>query len=157
MVWRSISLSVARKQLLVGCREQLGIKDSKIEPKELHSFKTSNWNKKNAAWSVKKWGFFEKIDKNVQFNSLFLGIPKIVLCVCVKQVAFFIWGLKELSVWSSVLFTVSALEMREREAYRKQKRSNVSVLPNKVSALEHDQFMQVSLYTVSLFFANSLA
>ena len=50
-----------------------------------------------------------------------------------------------LSVWSSVLFTVSALEMREREAYRKQTGSNVSVLLNKVSALEHDRFMQVSL------------
>ena len=51
-----------------------------------------------------------------------------------------------LSVWSSVLFTVSALEMREREAYRKQTGSNVSVLLLlKVSALEHDRFMDVSL------------
>ena len=48
------------------------------------------------------------------------------------------------------LFKVFALEMREREAYRKQTGSNVSVLPYKVSALEHDRFMQVSLYTVSL-------
>ena len=31
---------------------------------------------------------FEKIDKHVQFNSLFLGIPKIFLCVRVRQVAF---------------------------------------------------------------------
>ena len=46
-------------------------------------------------------------------------------------------------------FTVSTLEMREREAYRKQTGSNVFVLLNKVPALEHDQFMQVSLYTVS--------
>ena len=48
------------------------------------------------------------------------------------------------------LFTVFALEMREREAYRKQTGSNLSVLLYKVSALEHDRFMQVSLYTVSL-------
>ena len=38
-----------------------------------------------------------------------------------------------------------ALEMRERKAYRKQTGSNVSVLLNKVSALEHDRFKQVSL------------
>ena len=48
------------------------------------------------------------------------------------------------------LFTVFALEMREREAYRKQTGSNLSVLLYKVSALEHDRFMQVSLHTVSL-------
>ena len=44
---------------------------------------------------------------------------------------------------------VFALEMHEREAYRKLKESNVSVFLNKVSAYELDQFMQVSLYTVS--------
>ena len=42
-----------------------------------------------------------------------------------------------------------ALEMRERKAYRKETGSNVSVLLNKVSALEHDRFKQVSLYTAS--------
>ena len=36
-------------------------------------------------------------------------------------------------------------------------RSNVSVLLYKVSSLEHDQFTQVSLCTVSLLFANTLA
>ena len=77
--------------------------------------------------------------------------------VRVRQVAFFIWGLKKLSVWSTVLFTVSALDMRERAAYRKQMRSNVSALLSKVSTLEHDQFIQVLLYTVSLFFPNTLA
>ena len=40
-----------------------------------------------------------------------------------------------------------ALEMRERKAYRKETGSNVSVLLNKVSALEHDRFKQVSLST----------
>ena len=32
----------------------------------------------------------EKIDKNVQFKSLFLGIPKKNFCVWVKQVTFYI-------------------------------------------------------------------
>ena len=42
-----------------------------------------------------------------------------------------------------------ALEMPERKAYRKETGSNVYVLLNKVSALEHDRFKQVSLYTAS--------
>ena len=33
----------------------------------------------------------------------------------------------------------------------------MSVFLNKVSALEHDWFMQALLYTVSLLFANTLA
>ena len=46
---------------------------------------------------------------------------------------FFIWGQK-LSVWMSVvIFTVSALELRKREAYRKQTGSNLSVFSNKIS------------------------
>ena len=48
-----------------------------------------------------------------------------------------------------------ALEMRERKTYRKQMGSNASVLLNKVSALEHDRFKQVSLYTASWLFANT--
>ena len=148
MVWRSISLSVVRKQLLLGCREQLGIKDSKFESKELHFFKTSNWNKKNAAWSVKKWVFFEKIDKNVQFNSLFLG-NSWNFCVRVRQGVFLSedWKCYPSEAVSSLQFF--ALEMRERKAYRKETGSNVSVVLNKVSALEHDRFKQVSLYAAS--------
>ena len=75
----------------------------------------------------------------------FLEIPKTFICVHVRQVTFLSEDWKKLSVWSSVLFTVSTLKMCEREAYRKQTGSNVSVLLNKVSALEHDRFMQVSL------------
>ena len=55
-------------------------------------------------------------------------IPKFFICVRVKLVAFLSEVWKKLSVWRSVLFTVFALEMREREAYRKQMRSNVTVL-----------------------------
>ena len=45
----------------------------------------------------KKMFLFEKIDKNVQFNSVFLGIP-IFFCVCVRQVAFLSEDLKKLSL-----------------------------------------------------------
>ena len=62
-----------------------------------------------------------------------------------KAGEFLIWGLKKVVRLKHVLFTVSALEMREREAYRKQTGSVVPVLLKKVSALEHDQFMQISL------------
>ena len=75
----------------------------------------------------------------------FLEITKTFICVRVRQVTFLSEDWKKLSVWSGVLFTVSVLEMCEREAYRKQAESNVPVLLNKVSALEHDRFMQVSL------------
>ena len=76
MVWRLLSLSVTPKQLLVGCREQLGIKDIEFDSKMLHSFKTANWNQKKENYVVlkcKKMFLFEKIDRNFQFNSLFLG------------------------------------------------------------------------------------
>ena len=78
----------------------------------------------------------------------FSEIPKTFICVRVRQVNFISEDWKKLSVWSSVLFTVSALEMRERESYRKQTGSNVS-------ALEHDRSMQVSLYTVTWLFTNT--
>ena len=68
MVWMSISLSVVQKQLLVGCREQLVIKDTEFESKVLHSFKTENWNQEKniVVWKCKKMFLFEKIDKNWQ-------------------------------------------------------------------------------------------
>ena len=86
---------------------------------------------------------FEKIDKNVQFKFLFEDWKS-----CPPE---------ELSYLRFLLYhyITMTLEMREREAYRKQTGSNVSVLLNKVSALEHDRFMQVSLYTVWWLFANT--
>ena len=45
----------------------------------------------------KKCFFFEKIDKNVQFHYLFLGIPKIFLYVRVSQVAFLSEDLKKVA------------------------------------------------------------
>ena len=73
----------------------------------------------------------------------FSEIPKIFICVRVRQVTLLSEDWKKLSIWSSVLFTVSALEMSERKAYWKRTRSNVFVLFNKVSPLEHVQVMQV--------------
>ena len=64
---------MAQKQVLVGCREQLGIKDTEFGSKVLHSFKTANLNKKDVVLKCKKIFHFEKIDKNVKFKSLFLG------------------------------------------------------------------------------------
>ena len=75
----------------------------------------------------------------------FSGIPKTFICVRLRQVTFLSENWKKLSLWSSVLFTVSALEMREREVHKKQTGSNKYVLLSKISTLEHDRFMQVSL------------
>ena len=69
-----------------------------------------------AVLRYKKMFLFAKIDKNVQFNSLFLGIPKMFVCVHLRQVAFLSKNWKKLSVWSSVLSSVYALEMRKSEA-----------------------------------------
>ena len=75
----------------------------------------------------------------------FSEIPKTFICVREKQITFLSEDWKKLSIWSSVLFTVSALEILEKEAYRKQTGSSVSALLRKVSALEHDLLMQASL------------
>ena len=74
----------------------------------------------------------------------FSEIPKTFTGVRVRQVTFLSEDWKK-SVWNSVLFTVAGLEMREREACRKQTRSKVSVLLNKVYALKNDRFIHVSL------------
>ena len=120
----------------------------RVRVKRVALFKTSNWNKKNVALNCKKMFLFEKIDKNVQFNSLFLG-NSWNFCVRVRQGVFLSedWKCYPSEAVSSLQFF--ALEMRERKAYRKETGSNVSVLLNKVSALEHDRFKQVSLYTAS--------
>ena len=152
IVWRLISLSVAQKQWLVGCREHLGIKDSKFESKVLHSFKTANWNKKkDCEKSVKKYFFLRKFTKMSNLILCFSKISDIFICVYVRQGAFFIWELKMLSVWSSVLFTVFCFRNAWKESIQK---TNVTVLLNK-AALEHDRFKQVSLDTTSWLFASS--
>ena len=95
---------------------------------------------------------FEKIDGNVLIF-FFSEIPKIFICVRVRDGAFLSedWKCYPYEAVSSFF----ALKMRERKVYRKQMGSNVSVLLNKVSSLEHDRFKQVSLYTASWLFANT--
>ena len=142
MVWRflfDIAFSDT-KQLLVGCREQLGKKDTGFDSKVSHSFKNSKMKFK------KKLLLFESV-KNVSFWEIWqkcpIWFPKIFICVGLRQVTFLSEDWKKLSFWSSVLFTISALEMRERKTYRKQAGSNVSGFLNEVSAL--DWFVQASL------------
>ena len=105
----------------------------------------SKKKKKKTVSKCKKTFLFEKIDKNIKINSPFLRNSEVLYLCPPKAGEFLIWGLKKVVRLKHVLFTVSALEMREREAYRKQTGLNVPALPNKVSALGHDQFMQVSL------------
>ena len=69
----------------------------------------------------KKCFFLRKLTK---MSNLILCFPEFVnfffVFACVRQVAFLSMDWKKLSIWSSgVLFTVSVLEMRERDVYRK--------------------------------------
>ena len=117
--------------------------------------KLQNEIKKNYCFKVWKNRFFlRKLTKMFKLILCFSEIPKTFICVHVRQVTFLYEDWKKLSVWSSVPFTVSALEMHERKAYKKQTGSNVSALLNKVSTLEYDRFKQVSLKTVTWLFAN---
>ena len=85
---------------------------------------------------------FEEIDKNIQVNSLFLGIRETFVSVRLRLVAFFTWELKKVvRLKQCPLYVLTALEMRKREVYRKQTISHVSVFLNKVSTVEHDRFM----------------
>ena len=95
---------------------------------------------------------FEDMDKNIQFYSLFRGIRKTFVSVRVRQVDILSEKYEAVS-----LYVLTDLEIRKREAYRKQTVTRVSFLLNKVSALKHDRFMQASLCTVCLLFANTLA
>ena len=93
----------------------------------------------------KNVSFLRKLTKMSKLILCFSEIPKTVVSVRVRQVIFFYLRTeKKLSVQSSVLFTVSALEIREMETYKKKTYSNVSALLNKISALEHDRLMLVS-------------
>ena len=130
IVWRLISLSVAQKQWLVGCREHLGIKYSKFESKVLHSFKTANWNKKkDCEKSVKKYFFLRKFTKMSNLILCFSKISDIFICVYVRQGAFLSenWKCYPSEAVSSLQFF--ALEMRERKAYRKQTWLSFSTRP----------------------------
>ena len=58
-------------------------------------------------------------------------------------------GVRQVTFLSlNVFFRVSALEIGERKEYIKQTGPNISLLLNRISALAHDLFMQIS-HTVS--------
>ena len=78
MVWRSLSDTTfsEAKQLLVGCREQLGKKRYRMRSTQKYHTpsKLQNEIKKIIVVLMRKKMFlFKKTDKNIQFNSLFLG------------------------------------------------------------------------------------
>ena len=112
MVWRSLSdiFFSDTKQQLVGCREQLRKKDTEFDSRVSHSIKNCKKKSKKILFeSVKKCFFLRRLTK----------MPNLILSVHVSQVTFLSEDWKKLSAWSSVLFMVSALEMHEKEAYRK--------------------------------------
>ena len=99
--------------------------------------------------------FLRKLTKISNLILCFSEIAKILICVPVRQGAF---SSEDLKCYPSVAVSslwFFAFEMRKRKAYRKQTGSNVSVLLNKVSTLEHERFKQVSLCTASWLFANT--
>ena len=109
--------------------------------------------------SVKKCLFLRNLTKISNVILCFSKIIKILVSTGVKQVTFLSEDWKKLSSWSSVLFTVFALEILERKAYIKQTRPNVSVL---LHTLSHDylqifslsnkpNYLRSALYTFSLF------
>ena len=104
MVWRSLSdiaFSDAKHLLLVGCRVQLRKKGTEFDSKVLHSFKNCKMKSKKIiiVLNVNKFEFlFEKIDENIQFNSLFLRNSKKNYLCPRKAGYFFIWGLKKVVV-----------------------------------------------------------
>ena len=105
--------------------------------------------------SVKKCFFLRKLTKISNLILCFLEIPKILIYVRLRQGAFLSEDWKRYTSEAVSSLQFFALEMRERKAYRKQMRSNVSAHLSKVSTLEQDWFKQVSLYTASWLFANT--
>ena len=91
MVWKpltDIAFSDV-KQLLVGCREQLGENDSEFDSKTFNSFKTVTWNKRNVVVLKCKRSFFlRKLTEMSNLILCFSEIPKIFICFPVRQVAF---------------------------------------------------------------------
>ena len=91
MVWKSLS-DIAfsdAKQLLAGCRDQIGKRDTEFDSVVSQSFKTAKWHKKKIS---KKWFSSRKLPNLIICFSENL---KIFICVRVKQVVFFNWSLKK--------------------------------------------------------------
>ena len=128
------------KQLLVVCREQLGIKGTEFESKVLHSFKTANWIKKNNFCRFKVVEMSKCMVEMSNLILVFSKIPNIFICVRVRQGAFLSENWKCYPSEAVPSLQCFALEMRKRKAYKKQIGSNVSVLLDKISALDHHRF-----------------
>ena len=74
----------------------------------------------------KKMLLFEEIDKNIQFNSLFLGIRETFISALFETGDFFYLSTeKSFPLKQCPLYVLTALEMRKREVYRKQTISHV--------------------------------
>ena len=79
--------------------------------------KTKKQKKKTIYKFIQKlFLFFWKLTKMFKLILCISEIPKTFIFVRVRQVTFLSEDWKNVSIWSSVLFTVSALEMCEREA-----------------------------------------
>ena len=104
--------------------------------------KKNSFLKKKCEKSVKKCFFLRKLTKISNIVNFFSEIPKMSICVGIRQGAFLSeeWKCYPSEAVSSLQFF--ALEMCNRTAYRKQTWSNVSVLLRKVFALEYDRFNQ---------------
>ena len=91
-----ISLSVTQNNYWLAVEGNLE-KKYRVRLKKYHTpLKLENEIKRNrCCLKVKKRGFFAKIDKNVQFNYLFLRISKMFIWVRVRPGGFFIWELKK--------------------------------------------------------------
>ena len=115
MVWRSILLSVTQSNCCLAAESNLEENIQRLTQKYRTQWKV--WNQKSLLlfWSWKKWVFLRNLTKISNLILCFSEIPKVVICVCVRQVTFLSGDWKKLSVWSSVFFTVSALVIHERE------------------------------------------
>ena len=74
-------------------------------------------------------------------NLCFSEIPEIFICVRLRQGTFFSEGWKCYPSEAVSSLKFFALEIHEREACRRPTGSNVSVLLNKASALEHASWL----------------
>ena len=98
--------------------------------------------------SVKKCFFLRKLTKMSNLILCFSKILKKFYLVRARQVALLSEDENFIRLNQCLLYDFLLQKWVEGKKCRKQTGSNASVRLNKVSAFEHDRFMQVSLYTV---------
>ena len=133
MVWRSLSdiAFVADSNL---DKKIKSLTQKYCTPSKLQSETKKGYCSFKVYKNVSLWKSWQKCSIHLSFSEIFNLWPR-------KAGGFFIWELKKVVRLKQCPLYGSALEMREKEPFRKQTRPNVSVLLNKFSALEHDQFM----------------